>query len=126
MFLGVIWPMRGISVRLTSTAEDLWIVSSLLVLSRFYPTNISDCYAYLAIKTNNVELCEIAGYQKGYCYRVLAENLMNPLLCDKIVDGDYQKDTCFNSLAEKTKNMNLCNKVSDSESKEWCKSRIKE
>lgn len=104
------------------------ILALLAAPSQFYGGTISDCYNYLAKKTNNAELCENAGYMKGNCYRTLAENLINPLLCDKIDNDDlfnYLKDHCFNSLAEKTKNVNLCNKISDSELREWCKSRIK-
>lgn len=100
--------------------------SSFLIPSRFYGYNTSECYSLLGIKTNNAELCEIAEYEKGYCYKTLAENLINPKLCDKITDGDYQKDPCFNALAKKTKNLNLCNKISDSDYRKLCKSRIKE
>ena len=68
--------------------------------SHFYASNISDCYSNLAIKTNNVGLCESSGYNKGYCYRALAENLKNPLLCDKITDDPYQKGVCYSSLKD--------------------------
>ncbi len=99
---------------------------SLLVLSDFYGINISDCYSALAIKSNNVELCKSAGYVSGYCYRVFAENLVNPLLCDKITDDAYQKETCFWSLADKTKNVGLCEKIEKVDIRESCKSRMKE
>jgi len=78
-----------------SSSPDLFLMSS-----HFYASNISDCYSSLAIKTNNVELCESSGYNKGYCYRALAENLKNPLLCDKITDSPYQKDVCYSLLKD--------------------------
>lgn len=112
--------------KLAGRTEDSSSPVSLLALSDFYATTISDCYSSLAIKSNNVELCKSAGYKSGYCYRIFAENLIDPSLCDKIADGEYQKETCLDSLAQKTKNINICDKIVDSNVREGCKSRIKQ
>ncbi len=94
---------------------------------RFYSINISDCYDSLATKSNNVELCKLAGYKSSECYSVVAKNLLDPLLCEKIVDDVAgRKDLCFYSIAEKTKDRGLCEKISNTEIRDECKSRVKE
>ena len=79
--------------------------------------NKDSCILQFAGKQNSLKLCELiqSSRTKATCLFTIAQNLVDPDLCGKIVGGDVssQRDSCYESIAEKNKDETLCVKVSD-------------
>lgn len=88
----------------------------------------SECYANLAIKTGQEKYCYKSSYR---CFQVLAKNLNNPALCEKIsLDNRlneeqkyYKQLECYlNGIPPETaeKQIDFCNRIIDSKFKDRC------
>ena len=70
-----------------------------------------NCFAHMAIRTKNPELC--SQLDGSFCYVEVATLLSNAEICDEI-DSVYVKDKCYYGVAVNTSNSILCTNISDS------------
>ena len=84
----------------------------------------SECYKLVAIKTQDIELCDEIYLEKSNikneCIIQIAIALNNPTLCERIKD-DENKDNCKKWISEDTgSDMSLCSEITDKKKKESC------
>lgn len=66
-----------------------------------------ECISYIALETNNLELCPPGVY---WCIENIAILRQDSSLCDTLIEGN--KQSCYSNLALKTNNEKLCEKLS--------------
>ncbi len=77
--------------------------------------SVNDCYYHIFEQSNDPMLCEDVSdpFQKSKCYRVIATNLNDLAVCDKINNPIYQKEKylCYQEIAQNTKDISICSKI---------------
>lgn len=98
---------------------------------------IAGCYSRVAYSQRDLSVCDkianlsddasLVAYAQTYkaeCYRNIAFNLTNILVCQEIQVG-YIRDTCIEDISYHLKKPEYCNYISDKSTKERCQSNHK-